>query len=233
VTVFHIKLIAITAMVIDHVGLYFFPDISIFRIIGRLAFPLFAWLIANGAYYTKNHTKYLLRLGLFAGISQIPYWLIHQGLGDSYAYLNIFFTLTLSLFAILLIKKTQSKFLWLVITICAAFLAEVTRMDYGAFGIFSVVFYFIFFKNFKKLVLSQVLIYTSIYLVPVIGKVSSGTALLADDYSYLIQLFALFALIIIRRYNGKLGVKLQYAFYIIYPAHLLFFYILKKMINQS
>ena len=72
-TSFQIKLLAIITMVIDHVGLFFFPHLQIFHIIGRLAFPLFAWLIAKGAKYTENINHYLFRLFVFALLSQVQY----------------------------------------------------------------------------------------------------------------------------------------------------------------
>src|SRR3989344_960795 len=99
-TAFHIKLIAIITMVIDHVGLYFFPDLLILRIIGRLSFPLFAWLIANGVHYSHNAKAYLTRIFLFALLSQLPYLLVNRQIDPRFAGLNIFFTLFLGLCAI-------------------------------------------------------------------------------------------------------------------------------------
>src|SRR5205085_4973530 len=96
-TTFQIKLIAIIAMVIDHIGLFFFPHILLLRIIGRLAFPLFAWLIANGAHHSKNPTKYLTRLFLFALLAQIPFILINRLIDPSFWELNVLFTLFLGL----------------------------------------------------------------------------------------------------------------------------------------
>lgn len=229
-SVFQIKLIAIIAMVIDHVGLVFFPELSIFRIIGRLSFPLFAWLIANGLYHTNNPTKYLLRLGIFAFISQIPYGLLHSAISTTDISLNIFFTLTVGLMSIMVIKKIPSKALWLGITFVTSLIAVVTKMEYGAVGIFSIVFFYLFFTNFKKLVFSQVLIYLSFYFIPIVITVIKNVSLTTEDIASSIQLCALAALVIIHMYNGKLGLKAQYLFYTFYPLHLSILWIIYTIV---
>ena len=63
-----LKIIAAIAMLCDHVGLMFFPQVSIFRIIGRLAFPIFAFMIAEGAHYTKRKARYFLTIFSLAAI---------------------------------------------------------------------------------------------------------------------------------------------------------------------
>ena len=69
-----LKLIAILSMVIDHVGSAFFPQYPVFRWIGRLAFPIFAYCLTVGLLYTHDIKKYLIRLGIFALVSQ-PFYI--------------------------------------------------------------------------------------------------------------------------------------------------------------
>ena len=96
-----IKIIAIAAMTIDHVGTVFFPEYPAFRWIGRIAFPLFCYCLTVGMLYTHDIRKYALRLGAFALISQ-PFWILAfhaDNIPGNLFNLNIFFTLLVSLLA--------------------------------------------------------------------------------------------------------------------------------------
>ena len=64
-----LKIIAVLAMLIDHVGKLFFPEVLFLQILGRLAFPIFAFFIAEGFYYTKNKVQYLFTILVFAVIA--------------------------------------------------------------------------------------------------------------------------------------------------------------------
>lgn len=100
-TGFHLKLIALTTMFIDHIGAVFFPQVTLLRVIGRISFPLYAFLIAEGCRYTRDRGKYALGLGVFALISEIPYDLalhpefLENGLwGRNFFFqTNIFYTM--------------------------------------------------------------------------------------------------------------------------------------------
>ena len=96
-----LKLIAIISMVIDHVGSAFFPQYPVFRWIGRLAFPIFAYCLTVGLLYTHDIKKYLIRLGIFALVSQ-PFYIFATHPWDwqtEWMNMNIFFTLLVSLLA--------------------------------------------------------------------------------------------------------------------------------------
>ena len=216
---FHIKLLAIITMIIDHIGLFFFPENFLFRTIGRLSFPLFAWLIANGAYHTRNIKKYFIRLFILALLSQIPYVLVHQLIDPSTTTLNIFFTLSIGLGAIILIKRTQQRLLWLFISFASALFASLINTDYGGFGVLSIIAFYVFFKNRKKLIISQVLIYVvmSLYFI------SQGNSL------GVVQSVGLLSLLFIIAYNNQEGRKLQYLFYVVYPLHYLAIYFLLRL----
>ena len=102
-TAFHLKIIALVCMIIDHVGFSILDNIDPLRWIGRIAFPLYAFLIAEGCRYTKNRTRYLVRLCVFALISEIPFDIafsasilpsnIPLALFDYLNFTNVFYTL--------------------------------------------------------------------------------------------------------------------------------------------
>ena len=224
---FIIKMIAITAMVIDHIGFFLVPQEMLFRAVGRLAFPLFAWLVANGAKHTKNIDAYLTRLFVFALLSQIPYTLAHRSIGIQTCQLNVFFTLFLGLLSIKFIMAKKNRILTaLVVLLCGA-TAQYIESDYGLMGILSIVFFYMFFDDFKMLMLAQIAVY--------IGVLYSLIALKLYDLNILtlIQPLALFSLFFVYNYNKKPGPKAKYLFYVFYPLQFLVFYLIVRYISGN
>jgi hypothetical protein len=211
---FSIKVFAIVLMIIDHIGLFFFPDVLLLRVIGRLAFPLFAWLIANGAYYTHDIRTYMLRIFVFALLSQIPYVMANRLIDPSFSILNVLFTLGFGLTAIYVIQQTKNRSVWFLATVIACGFAQVLNTDYGFFGVLSVVAFYLSFKNVPLMVITQ----CSIYLFPFFFLMGYKT--------HVIEPFALFALLILVWYNHQEGPKTKYLFYIAYPLQYVVFYIL-------
>lgn len=133
-TSFHLKLIALVTMVIDHVGYVFLGTIPLLRTIGRAAFPIYAFLIAEGCRRTRDRKRYLLGLGAFAVISELPFDMafgpIYQGTSlpevDFLENTNIFYTLFFAAAAIH-IFETLRRQPWPVQALGAAF---------GGLGIF-------------------------------------------------------------------------------------------------
>ena len=101
-----LKLIASLSMLIDHAGLMLFNDNPTMRMIGRLAFPIFAFFIAEGFRYTKSKARYAARLLIFALISQ-PFYAFAHGETLMTSDLNMIFTLLLSFFTRLTVAKVQ------------------------------------------------------------------------------------------------------------------------------
>ena len=106
---FTLKIIAIVSMLVDHIGLVFFPEVMMFRIIGRISFPIFAYVLAEGIYYTKDITKYMLRLGIFALLSEIPYDLAVMGSVLEFSHQNVFFTLFFGVLMFWAYKKIEHQ----------------------------------------------------------------------------------------------------------------------------
>jgi hypothetical protein len=227
-TSFKIKVIAIISMVVDHIGLFFFPNLIILRMIGRVAFPLFAWLIANGAHHTKNIEAYLNRLFIFALISQVPYYYASKLVFPDFNKLNILFTLFIGLLAIKYLKETNSKLIKFLLVIFAPLAGHLINVDFGAIGVVSIIFFFVFFENKKMMVLSQSIIYL---FQPLIGL--AGDTLIEPNnvhlYYILFTPVILLTLVIIFFYNNQEGRKMKYFFYLFYPLQYIVFYAIKIM----
>jgi len=149
-TSFVLKIIAMTTMFLDHFGLALFNNVTELNIIGRIAFPIFAFQITEGYKHTKNLKKYFLRLFIFAIISQIPFSLF-TSLFTSNISLNIFFTLLFGLICIFICDKVLNsnfyfsknptidiltkKLLVIIISTLIGIFAEICKFDYGFFGI--------------------------------------------------------------------------------------------------
>lgn len=204
---FILKLIAMITMVVDHTGAVFFPNIRILRIIGRLSFPIFCFLLVEGYFYTKNIYKYTIRLFLFALISEIPYDLAFSGNIIDFSGQNVFFTLLLGLIAIWSFDIISDKSKGVVCLIACFIAAELLSTDYAGGGVLMIIMFYLFRTNIIYSGIAQLSINTLVY----------GGA----------QKYASFAMIPIAFYNGKRGPKgLKYVFYFFYPVHLLLLYII-------
>ena len=211
-TAFIIKIIAITSMFIDHAGAVFELDIW-FRIIGRLAFPLFVYLIAEGCRHTKSMEKYLLRLGLFAIISEIPFDMaLNQGNINFFANTNIFYTLFLgvaSVYAFQYLKSLPNR-LYLILTpipvLIAMIMAYTFSSDYHYIGVLFI-FLTALANEYKYLRLSVIALFSFWLYYPMLYMLISS----------------LISIPIVAYANGKRGPSAKYLFYIAYPGHLLLF----------
>ena len=205
-------------MLIDHTGMALFPQYIWMRVIGRLAFPIYCFLLAEGAVHTSHHGKYLLRLFAFALISEVPFNLVLTGTLYSPYHQNVFFTLFLGLLAITAIQKLPSRILSAVAAIACIFVASPFHTDYGSGGVLIVLIFYLFREQpFLKAILFAV------FDIGLWGGVGRGLSYVFQS----VQSYAVFAIIPILCYNGKRGPGLKYVFYIFYPAHLLVLYWLK------
>jgi hypothetical protein len=118
-----LKVIAIITMTIDHVGAFLYPEHVVLRIIGRIAFPIFGYLLILGTESTRDTRAYFLRLIAFAAISQIPYFLV-QGY-EPFEVLNIFFTLA---FGVMFLANS-------LLLIPVLFASMLVHFDTGLYGI--------------------------------------------------------------------------------------------------
>jgi len=212
---FVLKIIAVITMLIDHSGYVIFNDFSFMNYIGRLSFPIFAFLITEGYEHTSNLKKYLLRLLLFAIISQIPFMLLFTGDFT----LNILFTLALGLLAITVYNKFKNKLIGFLFIIFSAVLAQLLHFDYGWFGI-AIIFIFYIFKNNK--INMNFFFYITVFL-----NYFYYFAYTARIEYLLIFISCALSLIPINLYNGKKGKNIKYFLYAFYPLHLIALYLIK------
>lgn len=136
--------IAMISMLIDHIGVTFFPEQDGLRIIGRLAFPIYAFSIVQGYHYTRSHNKYMLRLLFIALCAQLPYMLLF----DTWD-LNVVFTLCLALIILLFVERySKSDPMWSMLLLgIACIAAELLSFEYGAYGLL-LVFAYRYFSGF-------------------------------------------------------------------------------------
>lgn len=255
-----LKILAIVTMLIDHIGAvllekgllpfiqnaifsgtntnYTLDDYHTFstldfcfRIIGRIAFPIFLFLLVEGFMHTRDPFKYAFRLFIFALVSEVPFDLAvnHQifELGSQ----NVFFTLTLSVLMYIgleltdenIVKYYLNMLVKIAIVTVALLAANALRCDYSALGIAMALFMYIFRYDKKNLILSHAIV---IIAYSVLITLNSGLSLMN-----FVEIFALLAFIPISFYNGERGsFKLKYFFYVFYPAHLLLLTLVRYLI---
>lgn len=209
-----LKLIAAISMVVDHAGLLFFPQQDIFRILGRLAFPIYAFFIAEGCHYTKNRLRYFLQIFLLGALCQAVYFFVS---GDT--YLNILLTFSCSILLIYLLQQVQasSHFLWKLAFVAAivltALLTRQVQIDYGFAGILVPVFASVLHPARRNLLHTKDLLLSVALL---------GIGLLLLSYSNgSVQYYSLLTLPLLLLYSGQRGKgNFKYAFYLFYPLHL-------------
>ncbi len=234
-----LKIVAMAAMFIDHVGAIIFARMlmatglnemdttntelvmewlsqnadvygayTICRMIGRIAFPIFCFLLIEGFRHTSDAKKYAIRLFVFALISEIPFDLAFSSKVLEFDHQNVFFTLAIGLVTIMGYKKVeerefQNRFTQILIQILVglvgAFAAQLLRTDYGMLGVLVVVMFYVMRDN-------------RFY------QIAAGIVLFIENIT------AWFAFLPILAYNGKRGLNVKWVFYVFYPAHLLILY---------
>lgn len=218
---FHLKLIALLSMVIDHVGMIFFPEVAAFRVIGRLAFPIFAWLIAQGAVHTHRMDKYIGRMLGYGILAQMPYLLASRVQDPEFFGLNILFTFAIALIVIAIGRTSPEPALWVLPIGIGAIMAEVLHMDYGMFGVLAVVFFYLFRNNERRMVAAVTALFVLPYPLFIAAGALSELTDLSSVLTFLFLFFATLSLGLIVRYDGTQGPNMGRFFYLAYPGHLL------------
>lgn len=208
-----LKLIALLTMTVDHIGHLLYPHVAVLRIIGRLAMPIFAYMIAEGCRYTHSMGKYFAGVAGIGAAAQLVAWLVAGTMRQ-----NMLISFALAIGTIRLIQLAQEKkqlWLWALPPVAMALIWLLDRylllgfpgvdsgLDYGFMG-----------------VMLPVLIYMGKNVPMKLAMTAVGLALLAMT-GLPWQWWALEALPVLALYNGQRGTaKLKWGFYIYYPVHL-------------
>jgi len=225
---FVLKIIALVTMVIDHMGAVFPETFGFeFRVIGRIAFPIYVFLIAEGFRHTKNPKQFLVRLFAFAIISEPVFdWAIR---GASFPWgvnfladTNIFYTLFFGGAAIVSYEKIREKFGWIIAILpVAAFalLAEyVFTSDYGAYGVvFIFIMYVIRHKNLSLAAMAALCVWQHEWIFRQAFAYGFDTI---PPIGWMLIPATLVSVLLVAFYNGKRGLSLKWFFYVSYPVHL-------------
>ena len=222
---FMLRLTALLSMVIDHAGLALFPDIGLFRCIGRLSFPIYCFLIAQGYLHTRSIAGYSRRLLLAAILSEIPFDMLIFGRMVCPVEQNVLFSLLLGLMALYCTDALAAKPLYAsaaILGLCMCSMAA--NVSYGWLAVVLCLCVRYAGQSRAKLCL---------YIGGALLLYSLSLLLSGVTMSWvLVSLCALFALIPLMLYNGKRGARhpaLTLLFYAAYPVHIILLVIIRAM----
>ena len=205
-----LKIVGVSSMIIDHIGYVFFPQVAWLRIIGRLAFPIFAAGIVNGYRHTSDWKKYAMRLLIFGLLAQIPFQLI---LGEF--RLNILFSF---FFGLLIMYFFETKKYFLIVLL--VFLSFKVPIEHEWFGLATIFIFFLLKDKFHIL-----LAYLTLIFVYVVAK---------NEHAYLIYFYSIFGALLVLfpevLKNLKSPALPKYFFYFFYPAHLIILLVVKYIV---
>ena len=260
-----IKIIAMVCMLIDHIGIgivekiyYTMTDYNtamalsrvdnILRAVGRIAYPLFAYMLVKGFFYTKNRLKHVLNLIVFAIISEVPFDLLGEGTIWDPGHQNVIITLTLGtlmMWALEIVKENgiqnsisnekvrdfTYRIYALVLVTCVASFALLLHTDYGARGIVTIaIIYMLRDDKLRLLQLGPVLFILNIVFVTLITQGNMQATVRYCEF----EIYAVAAFPIMYADTGlrneKNGYLLKWFGYWFYPVHQLVIYLISLLI---
>lgn len=226
---FVLHILAMLFMLSDHLWATIVPGNQWMTMIGRLAFPIFAFMIVEGFYRTHNLKKYVLRLFVFALLSEIPFDLMYGGTVFYPFHQNVLWTFLLAIGCMALIEKAKKRNVWwqtvlvaAAATALGAILGTLLMVDYFGFGVLMVLTFYYFHGRKWYHFAGQLVCLYYINVVLFAGLVYPVTVF-GMTFEIPHQGLALLALVPIWLYNGEQGPHnkwIQYAFYAFYPVHM-------------
>ena len=233
ITSFSLHILAMALMLCDHLWATLFPAQEWMTCIGRMAFPVFAFMIVEGYFYTSNVRRYMGRIFVFAIISEIPFNLIYGSSLIFPFHQNVLWTFLMALLSIRIIEKAKKiKKYWLTIPIIIIIvlmdylIGTIAMVDYFGAGVLTVLTFY-FFRGKKWWCFLGQLVCLIILNIEILGGYYYSIKFVGYEIEIVQQGFALLALIPIWLYKGKQGYHskgFQYVCYAFYPVHLLLLY---------
>lgn len=206
-----LKAVACTTMLLDHIGATMVRGYTL-RIIGRIAFPIFCFLMAEGAYHTKNPRKYCFRLVIGMLLSELPFDLAFR-LKPTWEYQSVMVTLLLGFVVVEIIQNTRCDLLKLLAVGGGFALAEWANTDYGGCGVLLIV---LFSQTRGKLWLQTIMLLLFAWVL-------NSARIPVGGYIIPIEMFSVLAMVPIALYSGRKATSskvVQWGFYLFYPVHL-------------
>ena len=238
-TSFSLHILAMAFMLCDHLWATVIPGNEWLTCVGRISFPIFAFMIVEGYFHTKKLKNYVLRLLIFAVLSEIPFNLMSGGSMFNPLHQNVLWTFLIGLGLIHLIERAKHKraiWMWLVtvVAILVGLLVALFGMvDYAYYGVLMMLVFYLFRGRRWWCFVGQLICMWYIN-VEMMGGMVYPIELFGREWIIHQQGFALLALIPIWLYHGKQGLYnkvLKYTYYAFYPVHLLLLYLLMLIIH--
>ena len=215
-TSFTLKVAAIVAMTLNHIGVIFGESLPLWATsalcaTGGIVFPIMAFLIVEGYLHTSNVKKYATRLFVFALVAQIPFWLFldHRG--------NVLFTLLAGLIVIYLYDHMENRPLFWFVGI--AITAVTIYCDWGVVGIILIMLFFVLRTRDDKVTLPMVFLLVAMALPKGIVLLGTGDLTQLPMFLFYVVGFPL-AMVLLRCYDGRRGRPMKWFFYVYYPLHI-------------
>lgn len=235
----HLHILAMGLMLCDHVWACLLPQQRWLTCLGRIAFPIFAFLLVEGFCHTRNLKKYMLRMLVGAIVSEIPFDYMYSGIPYYPYHQNVMWTFLIALLMLSAIDTVRKKGKWYLTALSvlgaglAGFLAGYAlKSDYYGLGVISVLIFYFFRGRKWWCLLGQ---FACLYYVNVelLGGFYYPVTIFGHYFELMQQGLALFALIPIWLYRGQLGYHkkwFQYFCYGFYPGHMLVLYLLQQIV---
>ncbi len=235
-----LKIIAMVTMLIDHIGYMFYPELKYLRIIGRIAYPIFAYMIAMGWTHTSSKKDYFIRLSIFGLISQIPYSYFNPELKAEFLHFNVIILFTFSLGALWLVDqfKKNKNYFYLLLIIPYVFIPtgyelyfQNAAFSYSTYGVLMVLLFYVF-KN-PLLVMGSYLLLTLYYnyvSVPLAYVDYFSLDYVRENYEKIVayvfknssQQYSVISaaiIVLLSRFEFKISLN-KYVGYLFYPVHM-------------